>query len=163
MSTELSRRLGEVADDSLQSDNLPALSAGKEQQLLSVFGDVAAPQLHTFQGTPKEVWGQIAKVSAAECLGYDDLGEQPFGIQHFYVHGVQIAGPTPGEIIPALRCVLIPREGKPVAFVSDGIARDLAGIIRTFGMGPYLEPIAVRVVKVKTRKGFTTYRLVPAD
>ncbi len=135
----------------------------QERKLQSVFGDTAAPVLHNFQGTNMEVWRKIATVTAADCLDFDSIGEDGIELFEFYVHSVEFVDDATGQVTNGIRSVLIPREGQPFACVSDGIARDLSGIIRTFGFGPYDPPIHVKPVSVKTRKGRRTYRLVPVE
>ena len=139
------------------------LSVREESVLQQVFGELGGPVLHNFQGDRMEVWRQLAKWTAVETLSYDDVKDGKFSVRHFIAQSIRIAGNDPGEVIDGLRCVLIPPDGKAVAFVSAGIARDLAGLIQTFGMGPYEPAIEVQVIEVRTRKGFRTYRLIPAE
>lgn len=140
------------------------LISEKQMELMStVMGDTGAPTLHNFQGDNMQVWKQISKVSSAECTGFDDIGDEGVELHNFYVHQVEFEEATGGELSQGIRTVLIPKEGKPFACVSDGIAKDLFEIIHTFGFGPYDPPIQVKPVAVKTRKGRKTYRLVPVD
>lgn len=145
---------------------VPTLLTPDEQKtelMERVFGEVGAPTLHNFRGNRMEIWKQIADITVMECNDFEQVREEGIELYQFYVHGVQFVDDATGEVSDGVRCVLIPKEGVPFACVSDGIARDLSGIIRTFGFGPYIPPIRVKPVSVKTRKGFKTYRLVPMD
>jgi len=159
---------GQPNTGSEQQAQLPAtqqaqLPAETQQLMADVLGSIGTPTLHSFRGSKQEVWRQIAKVSTQPCLSYDDVKDSTVQIRDFYVHAVEFADERTGEVTGGIRTVLIPASGQPFACVSDGVAKDLAGIIRTFGLGPYDPPIDVKVVEVRTRKGFRTYRLVPAD
>ncbi len=156
-----------VGDPLVETQPLVPTEVMKEnarRELVSqVMGDVAAPTIHNFQGTNLEVWKQIAAIGAATCMDFDDVQDSGIQIHQFYVHQVQFVDEKTGEVNEGIRTVLIPKVGPPFACVSDGIARDLAGIIRTFGFGPYEPPISVMPVSIKTRKGRKTYRLVPQE
>lgn len=156
------------AADPLQETQSLVSTEGTEestrQELISqVMGDIAAPTIHNFQGNNLEIWKQVAAIGAADCRGFDDVQESGIQIHQFYVHQVQFVDEKTGEVTEGIRTVLIPKVGPPFACVSDGIARDLAGIIRNFGFGPYDPPISVVPVAIKTRKGRRTYRLVPQE
>jgi hypothetical protein len=162
MDDEQDRQVSVVTrrDDLPGQHTLPAVQA---EAVANVLGDLGGPTLHNFEGDATEVWKQVARVSAAPCLSYDDVIGTTVLLKHFFVHRINIAGDTPGEFTEAIRTVLVPPTGQPVAFVSESVARDLGTLIRTFGLGPWPDPIQVQIVAVKTRKGFKTLRMIPAE
>lgn len=150
------QQLSKLRNDSLPNQQaLPAVVEG-------LLGSLGSRQFHTFTGDAMQVWRQIALATGPEVLPATEAINRPIKLEHFYVHQVQIAGETPGEYVDAIRVVLIEPEGRAFGFVSDGIAKDLARIISTFGMGPYSPPIPVKAVQFNTRKGRRAYSLQPA-
>lgn len=142
---------------------VPALlSPDQERQLQTMFGGVAGPQLHNFVGDARTIWGQITKATGPEAISWDQLKGEAFPIQNFYVHGVRLRNHATGKYDAAIRTVLIAPDGRMVYAVSAGVAKDLAAIINTFGMGPYVDPIEVHFTDVKTRSNFKVLRLMPA-
>jgi len=147
--------------EAMENVGLPAISTQQRQLLSDVLGELSGPTLHNFTGDRREVWKLTAKATGPDVIVSDEATLVPIDIRHFLVHTVRIAKETPGEFVDAIRTVLIQPDGKQYAVVSDGVARDLAGLIHTFGMGPYDPPIEVQITPVRTRKGFKTYRLMP--
>jgi hypothetical protein len=127
-----------------------------------MLGSVGQPALHNFHGKPEEVWRATALANSPQCLKAADVRGKELAVVHFYASRVQISGPTQGEYIEAIRCVLIDKNGIAVAFVSDGIAADLAQMIYTFGLQKWEPPVLVKIEEVTTRRGWRTYRIVPA-
>lgn len=137
-----------------------------EQKTLAVIeqvlGNAAAPYLHNFTGDPRQVWGMIARCEGGDVIDRDSLGDKPFPLRHFYIHKVTVNGKAPGELSEAIRTVMIGPKGEMVGFVSEGIAKSIARIIQTFGLGPYDPPINVKVATVKVSSGHRTFAIVPA-
>lgn len=129
----------------------------------SVLGSIGAKAFHNFQGTPMEVWRLTAMASGPDVIPPKEGLDQVIELTHFYCMQVQIAGPTPGEYNDGLRVVLIDKNGVAYGFTSEGVAKDLARIIATFGMGPYTkEPVRCKVVQFDTRLGRRAYSIQPA-
>ena len=127
-----------------------------------LLGTIGQQAVHNFVGTPEEIWRLTARANAPEAMSMQDCRDKEIAVKYFYAHRVQIAGPSAGEYVDAIRCVLIDSNGVPFAFVSDGIAADLAQMIYTFGLQPWVPAVLVKPVEVKTRRGYRTYRLIPA-
>lgn len=130
--------------------------------LETMMGGLLTGAIHNFQGTPLEQWKQTAVARGGNLLSADDILGQSFNLSQFYIHPVRIAGNTPGEIIDTVRIVLFDDNGRGVAVTSEGIARSMATLLSMVGPGPWPEPIAIKVIEVKTRKGFKTLSIVPA-
>ena len=72
-------------------------------------------------------------------------------------HPVTLTDENTGEIVEALRVVIIDKNGKNYDAVSQGIASSLQKIFGIVGMPPWNdEPLKIKVVEQKTRKGFKT-------
>ena len=72
-------------------------------------------------------------------------------------HPVTLTDENTGEIVEALRAVIIDKNGKNYDAVSQGIASSLQKIFGIVGMPPWNdEPLKIKVVEQKTRKGFKT-------
>lgn len=128
----------------------------------SVLGKLGEPAFHNFVGTPLEVWAKIAKATGPDVVSADKKVNAVIRLVNFYCHRVMIQGLTPGEYVDAVRVVLVDSEGQNYAFVSDGIAGDLARLISAFGMGPYTTPLNISIHPFKTRRGFNSYSIQPA-
>lgn len=132
------------------------------QEVISdVFGGLGGPELHNFDGTTQDKWRLTALATGPETKSADDCVGQIINVRYFFVHPVEISGNTPGEFSRALRSVLITPDHDCYAFVSNVLARDLARMVRTFGLRPWEPPIAVQVVKSKAKVGHF-YSLCPA-
>lgn len=127
-----------------------------------LLGTIGHQALHNFVGTPHDVWVSTSRALSPDVLGIEACRDNTLEVVNFYAHRVTINGPTAGELIDVTRCVLCTASGHMFAFISEGIAADLARMIYVFGLEPWTPPVKVKVTEVKTRRGFKTYRLVPA-
>ena len=72
-------------------------------------------------------------------------------------HPVNLIDENTGELVEALRVVLIDKNGNNYDAVSQGIVSSLQKIFAIVGPAPYLEePLKIKVIEQKTRKGFRT-------
>lgn len=162
MSSDVSESTHEMVAADAQS-NLPALTPQQQQQLSSVLGDLAGGVFHNFAGSPQEIWRQMAKATGPNVLDRKRFASEAFPLSQYYVHAVKMRNIQTGRVDSGIRCVLIAPDGQMTAVVSQGVARDLALLIHAHGIGPYDPPIEVFLVEVKTRAGFHTIRLQPAE
>ena len=87
----------------------------------------------------------------------DDHKGEVLEIVNFAAHPVSLPDENTGEIVEALRVILIDKKGTNYDAVSQGIASSLQKIIAIVGMAPWTdEPLKIKVVEQKTRKGFKT-------
>ncbi len=117
---------------------------------------------HNFDGDKMRKWQLVAFATGSEVSSGDEWAGKEFDLKYWLIHSARINGKTPGEVIDALRTVLVSPDGEAIAFVSDGIAIALQRMVRHIGMGPYVPPIRVKVVKIKTRNGNTYFKIEPA-
>lgn len=87
----------------------------------------------------------------------DDHKNEVLEIVNFAAHPVTLTDENTGEVVEALRIVLVDKKGVNYDAVSQGIASSLQKIIAIVGMAPWdAEPLKIKVVEQKTRKGFKT-------
>lgn len=137
-------------------DLLPAVIA-------DVFGPLVGPELNNFGGTAEDKFRMTALATGPNVKKFIDTVGKTINVRYFYVHPVRLDGKTPGEYINALRCVLIDADGTAYGFVSEGVAKDLARMVRFFGIRPWDPPIAVNVVASPGKPPHTFYNLVPVN
>ena len=133
-----------------------------ETILSDTFGAVIGPELNNFHGDPTDKWRLTALATGPMVKSFDDTVGKIINIQYFYVHTVNVDGPTPGEFINAVRVVLIEPDLTAYGFVSNVLAQDLSRMIRTFGLRPWNPPVHVHVTKTPAKRGYF-YNLVPAN
>lgn len=101
----------------------------------------------------------IAIYNAVNSKGesLDDHKGEVLEIVNVAAHPVTLVDENTGELVEALRTVLIAKNGVIYDAVSQGIASSLSKIFGIVGMPPYNEePLKIKVVEQKTRKGFKT-------
>lgn len=154
-STTLSVQQGREVGISTPAED--ALSAAIKE----VFGTLGGAVLHNFQGDKVAVWRQTALATGPDVNGIDNIPPDGINVQNFYVHPVELDGKTEGEIVDAIRSVLITPEGVAYGFVSNFLARDLARMISVFGIAEWNPPIKVKVRSNKGKNGHKFYTIVP--
>ena len=89
---------------------------------------------------------------ADESLG-DHIGEV-LEVVDVVAHPVTLTHEETGEIINALRTVLITKDGKTYTAVSQGITHALARVFSIVGMPSWKdEPVKMKIKQIKTRNG----------
>ena len=87
----------------------------------------------------------------------DDHKNEVLEIVNYAAHPVSLTDENTGEVVEALRIVLVDKKGVNYDAVSQGIASSLQKIIAIVGAAPWdAEPLKIKVVEQKTRKGFKT-------
>lgn len=84
----------------------------------------------------------------------DHVNQEIF-IKDIYCEEIERTDPETGEIQVLKKTVLIDPDGNSYFSVSNGIFRAVENLIRIFGYPTYTEPVHVRVVSVKLKKGQT--------
>lgn len=161
MATDTTKKPGEITDEAVASRSLIPTEQKTLDLIGQVLGGLGTPTLHSFKGTPQEQWRQIALCEGGDIKSKADWGDRPIAMEHYYLHRVTVNGKSPGELVDAVRCVLVQPDGTRIGFVSDGIAKSIARIIMMFGVGPYKPAINIKIVDVKTPNGHT-YNIIPA-
>lgn len=86
----------------------------------------------------------------------DDHKGEVLEIVNVAAHPVSLTDENTGEVVDALRMVVIDKNGKNYDAVSQGIASSFQKIFAIVGPAPYDPPLKIKVVEQKTRKGFKT-------
>lgn len=80
----------------------------------------------------------------------------------FVAHNVRINGPEPGEMIEAVRLVVIDKDQLRYECVSATLLRSLGQLLFLFGEPPWKQPIKVRV-KTRRQKERNIYWFEPVE
>lgn len=83
-------------------------------------------------------------------------------LKYVYCHGVEVTSREGGEVIDAVRTVLVDTNDKAYGFVSDGIFKSAIGLMRAYKFGAITPALKVKVASIKTRNRNTMLMLVPA-
>lgn len=103
-------------------------------------------------GTRKSKVAIYNAINNAENSLTDFIGK-PLEIVDVVAHPVTLTDEETGEIVQALRVVLIDKNGVGYTAVSQGITNSLARIFKIIGMPTWKEPVKMEVKQVKTRNG----------
>lgn len=103
-------------------------------------------------GTRKSKVAIYNAINNAENSLTDFIGK-PLEIVDVVAHPVTLTDEETGEIVQALRVVLIDKNGVGYTAVSQGITNSLARIFKIIGMPTWKEPVKLEVKQVKTRNG----------
>lgn len=107
---------------------------------------------------------QEGKGLVVKCMGNSDLKGSDainlvFPTANVLAHAVEIIDQGTGMVQQMLRCVLVGKDGRTLAFVSAGITQSLRVILGLYGKGPWEPELLLRVKQVPTRRGFKTFVL----
>ena len=106
-------------------------------------------------GTRKSKVAIYNAVNGADESIADHIGET-LEVVDVVAHPVTITDEETGEILEALRTVLVTKDGKAYTAVSQGITNSLARIFSIVGMPSWKdEPVKMKIKQVKTRNGNT--------
>ncbi len=86
----------------------------------------------------------------------DDYKNKVLEVVDVAAHPVSLTDENTGEVVDALRMVVIDKDGKNYDAVSQGIASSFQKIFAIVGPAPFNPPLKIMVVEQKTRKGFKT-------
>ena len=86
----------------------------------------------------------------------DDHKNEILEIVDVACHPVSLLDENTGEVVNALRTILVDKDGKNYDAVSQGIVSSLQKIFAIVGQPSYNPPLKIKVVEQKTRKGFKT-------
>lgn len=104
-------------------------------------------------GTRKSKIAIYNAINSADENLADHIGEV-IEVVDVVAHPVQLADEESGEIIEALRTVLVAKDGKTYTAVSQGITNSLQRVFSIVGMPSWKdEPVKMKIKQVKTRNG----------
>lgn len=94
---------------------------------------------------------------AAEVIG------QTFAVEHVLMHQIDVTHQETGEMVQAIRTVLIGPDKSRIASVSDGVVRSLEAISAAFGKPPWSPPMVVTLKEERSKSGRRYYVLDPKE
>lgn len=104
-------------------------------------------------GTRKSKVAIYNAVNGADESIADHIGEV-LEVVDVVAYPVTITDEETGEILEALRTVLVTKDGKAYTAVSQGITNSLARIFSIVGMPSWKdEPVKMKIKQIKTRNG----------
>ena len=122
--------------------------------------DGGSPPIHNFDGDKLAQFRLITLATSGLCKPGKDALNQPIDLKYFYCHLVEMEAKVGGELFDAYRVVLVDKAGDAYGFVSTGILDGLETVIQCFGVGPWTDPMVVKIMETNTRKGNRTYNLI---
>lgn len=96
----------------------------------------------------------------------DTLGDKVLHVQDVVMHSATVTDEA-GDPKPTLRTILVgtdPETGERTfyASVSDGVVDSIALLSDLYGNPPWKPALDLKLVIAKTRRGFRTFKLIPA-
>ena len=89
----------------------------------------------------------------------DDHKGEVLEIKDVVAHGVTLVDENSGEVVECTRIVLSDKKGEGYESISVGIYSSLQKIFAIVGMPTWSEPVKMKCIEQKTRKGFKTLTL----
>lgn len=107
----------------------------------------------------------IAIYNAVNSKGesLDDHKGEILEVVNVAAHPVSLVDENTGELVNALRMVVIDKDGKNYDAVSQGIVSSFQKIFGIVGQPPFNPALKIKVVEQKTRKGFKTNTIELVD
>lgn len=137
-----------VAKEDLMTDLNPAIFENPQQVMFS-----------SIQGADRETAVKLFNaINGAENALGDHLGEV-IEIQDMVAHVIELEDENSGEMVKAMRVVLLSPDGTGYHAISQGIASSMQKLIATIGQPPWVPAIKIVPVQQKTRKGYKTLTL----
>lgn len=163
MPNEISKATGEMKERAAELQPTPQEQSDHTGGAISFFAGIAGDSISNFPGDAITRW-KLESSATSECLGRKEAIEAgTIPVKYVYCHKVLVESINGGELVDAIRTVLITPNGKAFGFVSNGIAASAAQLLKLLVANPKLSPISVRVVESETRKGRRVLSLVPAE
>lgn len=129
--------------------------------LSAIIAEKGGAPVSNFDGDTMHKWKLRSIATGAGCKSFGDLPPGGIDLKYFFAHRIEMVSSRGGEIIEPIRVVLIDSDLNAYGFVSDGIPKDLDGIIQDFGWGPWCLPVNVTVTMGETRSKQKFYSLGP--
>lgn len=107
--------------------------------------------------------GKLALMNAVQgdSFGSNDVLNTEIAIRDIVAYGIDMVDKETGEVVKAIRTVVITTDGNSVAFVSRGIYRSCCWLAYAYGPPPWPNGIVCRVNQVALNDGKRTFKLVP--
>lgn len=150
-----------IQGDALQNEQQHQQHPYGGKSIASIIEELGGAPVSNFDGDTMAKWRLRSLATGASCKGFEDLPAEGIDLKYFFAHRIEMTSQRGGEIITPIRVVLIDRSGAAYGFVSDGLPKDLDGIIQDFGWGPWKLPVNVTVTVGSSRSKQKFYSLGP--
>lgn len=121
----------------------------------------AVTSVNNFDGDRMNQYRLMQIACGPNCGKFEDGKLNTIRLKYFFAHNVELEARTGGELVDAVRVVLMDEDGKCIGFVSDFLARELDNIISIFGRGPWSPPIPLEIVKAQSARKMNFYTVRP--
>jgi hypothetical protein len=151
-----------TADESVRSESLPnQLALRQDQQIVRLFGENGLAEIHNFDGNARNQWRLRALACGGSGIKGDDCLDIPIDVKYVFCHRIEIEDRKTGEVSYPIRTSIITPSGDVYCWVSDVVAKDVAGMLKAFGCVPFDPPLTVKCIEVKTSGPNKIKTLVP--
>lgn len=135
------------------SEQLPAMCQETEDGSVAIwnpFEERGQFAIHTtLPSRTKEERGAVVAIRNADWLKGNNLINTEFDISHYIAHPVSLPNKDTGELVTAVRIVFPQPDGRPIAFVSNGVLQSMADLAYVTGRNPPWEPpIRVKLLRL---------------
>lgn len=105
----------------------------------------------------------LSIIDGEEIKGQSVIGSIIY-LSHYIMHPAEVLDKKTGELVDAIRTLLIQPDGPPISFVATGILKSIARIAwKVQHNPPFDPPVKVKLVQRGTGSGGRTYKLMPVD
>ena len=160
-----------ATDEKDQDPRQPQTDSPDPRGDMSVATEQAILPWETPVGEPMAVAstlpGKETLIAMNDTIEATELKDKPARIVHVIVHNATVRDDESGIETEVRRTVLIDTKGVAYACVSDGVISSLQQLAAVFGPPPWNDVdgskgLPLRMIEKQTRRGFRTYRLIPA-
>ena len=122
------------------------------------FGALDAQLYSTF---PADERGRVVALMQGQATPLADMVDKEITIRHILAHTVEKVDEKTGEVTALLRIVVQGADGEAYQTTSNGIRDSIRLLAKFYGLPPWPEGLKVRVLSIRTRRGFKTFTLSP--
>lgn len=135
------------------SDQLPAKVDEAEDgkpAIWNPFEERGQFAIHTtLPSRSKEERAAVVALRNADWVRGNSLINTEFEISHYIAHPVSLVDKETGELVPQVRLVFPQLDGKPIAFVSNGVLGSMRDLVFVTGREPPWDPpIRVKLLRL---------------
>ncbi|MNM27061.1 hypothetical protein D3C81_375410 [compost metagenome] len=146
------------------SEGAALMSVAKDQvNLESAFTDVS----NVFFSSIVDDGNPLTKIKIYNAMNFTEGAfksvNKPIVISDIIAHNITLMDEQTGEMIDAVRVVLVTPEGKGYHAVATGIMTSVQKIVGMFGRAPWQPALVVMPRRVPTRRGFETLTIDVID
>lgn len=139
------------------------VASGGQVSLETLFTDVS----NVFFSSIVDDGNPQTKIKIYNAMNFTEgpfkLQVKPVVISDIIAHNITLMDEQTGEMVDAIRVVLVTPEGKGYHAVSTGLMSSVQKIVGMFGRAPWVPNLVVMPRRVPTRRGFETLTIDVID